>query len=329
MVDPANRIVAKTGLPVPLPADTTKSADTTTKPADTTTKPVTTVDPTTDPVVAKGAGAKNYNGQQPGLGSVEPLSPIDGTDRTTLDDWTRYTDQFRKNGPLVLTDAQLAQLEPGRMGPSNTLKGGDPVALSNFEAAASKVNALVASGQDLTLDEIADLNRTLLSGTDKDPYAGVIRTSGQDVGHRTSNGGFFFYAVGDDVPKYLQDFMTWYHANENVLPPTELAGEAYQQLVRIHPFMDSNGRTTRLVMDWILQRNGLPPAIYTNADSEAVHSSTASVVANTAKATSTAWDVLTTTTDTSAQPGTTIQVQPVGAPSNTKGILGALGQFGP
>jgi hypothetical protein len=32
--------------------------------------------------------------------------------------------------------------------------------------------------------------------------------------------------------------------------------------VSIHPFPDANGRTCRLVADWVLQRHGLPPATY-------------------------------------------------------------------
>src|SRR5262249_13124059 len=35
---------------------------------------------------------------------------------------------------------------------------------------------------------------------------------------------------------------------------------SYQRLISIHPFMDANGRTARLGMDWILGRHGLPPA---------------------------------------------------------------------
>ena len=33
----------------------------------------------------------------------------------------------------------------------------------------------------------------------------------------------------------------------------------------VHPFDDANGRTTRLVTDWLLARHGYPPAIYPTA----------------------------------------------------------------
>jgi len=49
------------------------------------------------------------------------------------------------------------------------------------------------------------------------------------------------------------------------LRPDDLVGqlsfavEASQRLVSIHPFEDGNGRTARLLADWLLQRSGLPP----------------------------------------------------------------------
>jgi hypothetical protein len=39
-----------------------------------------------------------------------------------------------------------------------------------------------------------------------------------------------------------------------------LAAKMYQRLGSIHPFMDANGRTCWLAMDWVLQSHGLPPA---------------------------------------------------------------------
>ncbi|WP_260426560.1 Fic family protein [Conchiformibius steedae] len=43
--------------------------------------------------------------------------------------------------------------------------------------------------------------------------------------------------------------------------PVELAAEMHERLVTIHPFIDGNGRTARLVMNLILLRNGYPITI--------------------------------------------------------------------
>ncbi|WP_420420708.1 Fic family protein [Simkania sp.] len=38
------------------------------------------------------------------------------------------------------------------------------------------------------------------------------------------------------------------------------AAQAYQRLVSIHPFDGGNGRMSRHMMDYVLERFGLPPA---------------------------------------------------------------------
>lgn len=53
------------------------------------------------------------------------------------------------------------------------------------------------------------------------------------------------------------------------LPPGELAlalGEAHAAFERIHPFLDGNGRTGRLVLNVLLVRLGFPPAIIFKRD---------------------------------------------------------------
>jgi hypothetical protein len=42
--------------------------------------------------------------------------------------------------------------------------------------------------------------------------------------------------------------------------PIETAGLAYQRMVSIHPFHDGNGRSSRFLMDFVLQNAGLLPA---------------------------------------------------------------------
>ncbi len=58
------------------------------------------------------------------------------------------------------------------------------------------------------------------------------------------------------VPKQMEDYFFWYEKNKNILHPVLLAAEMGERLVTIHPFIDGNGRTSRLVMNLILLRHG-------------------------------------------------------------------------
>lgn len=46
-----------------------------------------------------------------------------------------------------------------------------------------------------------------------------------------------------------------------LLRVVELASFGHGELVRIHPFADGNGRTARILSNWILVRYGLPPVV--------------------------------------------------------------------
>ena len=58
------------------------------------------------------------------------------------------------------------------------------------------------------------------------------------------------------VPKEMEDYFIWFEENKSKLHPVILAAEMHERLVTIHPFIDGNGRTSRLVMNLILLQNG-------------------------------------------------------------------------
>lgn len=58
------------------------------------------------------------------------------------------------------------------------------------------------------------------------------------------------------VPKEMEDYFIWYNENKSKMHPVVLAAEMHERLVTIHPFIDGNGRTSRLVMNLILLQSG-------------------------------------------------------------------------
>jgi Fic family protein len=59
----------------------------------------------------------------------------------------------------------------------------------------------------------------------------------------------------------LRDFFDWYHQNRKKLHPVHLAGLVHLKFVTIHPFADGNGRISRLLMNYVLHKNGYPMLI--------------------------------------------------------------------
>ena len=58
------------------------------------------------------------------------------------------------------------------------------------------------------------------------------------------------------VAKEMEDYFIWYEENKSKMHAVVLAAEMHERLVTIHPFIDGNGRTSRLVMNLILLQHG-------------------------------------------------------------------------
>lgn len=82
------------------------------------------------------------------------------------------------------------------------------------------------------------------------------------------NGEIFHYASPEETPAKMKELMEWYGkvTAEKKLHPVEIAAQLHYDFVRIHPFDDSNGRTSRLLMNFVLLQNGYPPVIIKSAD---------------------------------------------------------------
>lgn len=75
-----------------------------------------------------------------------------------------------------------------------------------------------------------------------------------------------------DVPTLMQKLFEEYNELKKELQPIELATLIHNKLVKIHPFTDGNGRTSRLLMNWILQRNHFPAVIIEVTNKEKYYS---------------------------------------------------------
>lgn len=80
------------------------------------------------------------------------------------------------------------------------------------------------------------------------------------------------YLAYNKVPRAVDDFCEWLNKESANVDKTDIAAcyrlsfEAHFRLVSIHPWVDGNGRTTRLVMNMIQRQLGLVPSIVRKED---------------------------------------------------------------
>lgn len=123
-------------------------------------------------------------------------------------------------------------------------------------------NTLVDKLGDITLEDILEIHRRVIGNVDP-IEAGLFR--------RTQ------VWVGDHVPPppsllnmLAHKFVAWLNTevHSSRLHPVRLAALAHYKLVYIHPFVDGNGRTSRLLMNLVLMQAGYPPVIIRRSDRE-------------------------------------------------------------
>ena len=61
----------------------------------------------------------------------------------------------------------------------------------------------------------------------------------------------------------MVQFIDWYNTEADLMHPIERAAKVHADFVGIHPFIDGNGRTSRLLMNLELMKAGYPPCVIT------------------------------------------------------------------
>jgi len=60
------------------------------------------------------------------------------------------------------------------------------------------------------------------------------------------------------VKEEMKRVFQWYYSTRKKLHPVELGAILHNKIVRVHPFADGNGRTSRVAMNWVLMKNKFP-----------------------------------------------------------------------
>ncbi len=116
----------------------------------------------------------------------------------------------------------------------------------------------------ITVKTLLSMHEKITAGTlEKTSDCGVFRDRQVYVGRRISDGtGFkeeieYMPPLTKEVPKFTEEFIVWLNKDETwQINPVLLAGMVHYEIARIHPFIDGNGRTARLLATLVLYLSG-------------------------------------------------------------------------
>lgn len=132
--------------------------------------------------------------------------------------------------------------------------------LNNVEAMNWAIDDLAAAGA-ITVEGILGIHHRMLAGTRLREHGGKIRTEQNWIGGSSYNpcSAAFVPPPPGKVEPLLEDLCSF--CNEDHLPAVAQAAAAHAQFETIHPFVDGNGRTGRVLIHVLLRRRGLAPKV--------------------------------------------------------------------
>lgn len=123
---------------------------------------------------------------------------------------------------------------------------------SNHHEAVLYIRELVQGEVPFSEKLIRDIHSIILHGIDRE-NAGRYRTVPVAI-----SGSRHIPPQPWQVPKLMEDLVLWVEDNRSALHPVIMAAEIHERIATIHPFIDGNGRTARLMMNLILLQHGYP-----------------------------------------------------------------------
>jgi Fic family protein len=124
----------------------------------------------------------------------------------------------------------------------------------NHKDAIDYIKEIAQSTIELSEKVVKDIHALILRGIDKENAGTYRRVPVMISGARHIPPQPYL------IEKLMEEYFEFYEMHKNTLHPVILSAEMHERLVSIHPFIDGNGRTSRLVMNLLLIRNGYPIA---------------------------------------------------------------------
>ena len=128
----------------------------------------------------------------------------------------------------------------------------------NYNEAMREINGKLSEGAiPVTLSLILQIHKQVTKKLLPASQSGKLRTDPVFVNDPRSGTTIYWPPDAADISTLVKDLIAFIEAHIAKMDPLILAGLFHKQIVVIHPFMDGNGRTTRLLTKILLANMGL------------------------------------------------------------------------
>ncbi len=115
-----------------------------------------------------------------------------------------------------------------------------------------------AGRSPFTKNDLLEFHRTVTKGTLENPKdEGVFRDRQVVVGNKITGEVVFMPPLTEQVPDLVDELLEWFNSDDATdLDSVMEAGIVHYEMARIHPFIDGNGRTARVMASLTLYKRG-------------------------------------------------------------------------
>ena len=190
------------------------------------------------------------------LDRQRPLPPntVSSLREKLMLEWTYHSNAIEGN-TLTLRETKVV-LEGITVG-GKSLR--EHLEATNHRDAIVYVEDIVAKQEDLNEWQIKNIHSLIMKGIDQDE-AGRYRRENVVISGASTTPPDFLH-----IDREMQQLIQWHERSARV-HVIERAAELHARFVKIHPFVDGNGRTGRLLMNFELMKEGYPPAVIRKED---------------------------------------------------------------
>lgn len=168
--------------------------------------------------------------------------------------WT-YNSNAIEGNTLTIYETK-AVLEEGITVGGKTLR--EHFEAINHKEAILFLEDLIFKEQALSEYQIKSIHNLILKNIDEN-NAGTYRTQNVLISGASHTPSDYLH-----IQQKMEELINWYETTN--LHPIEKASLLHCKFVNIHPFIDGNGRTARLLLNLELMKHGYPPIIIKTED---------------------------------------------------------------